>query len=72
MRLSTTQLAMLAKAAAGTDLYAGIHGRSAHGGADGTLSSLQRRGLLCGIEITEQGRKVLEDHEKRGYRHDRD
>ncbi|MCC1496841.1 hypothetical protein [Alcanivorax sp. 1008] len=66
MRLSATQFAMLAKAAAGADLYAGIHGRSAHGGATGTLSSLQRRGLLCGIEITELGRKVLAEHERRG------
>lgn len=67
MKLSQAQWRMLRGAAEG-DPFGHIRGAAAHGGADGTLRSLVRRGLLGlgfrGYEITEVGRELLKKHDK--------
>jgi hypothetical protein len=56
-KLSPTMLAMLRRVAEGRPATDGLHGRSEHGGAAGTWSSLIRRGLLDERgKITEAGR----------------
>jgi len=45
-KLTPAMIAMLRSASAGLPLTAGLHGRSAHGGAEWTRMALMRRGLL--------------------------
>ena len=69
LRLSDAQLLMLLSVAAGRSYTAHLSGRSAHGGATGTLASLVRRGLVqpagpanlrVAWELTEAGRRAIE------------
>ncbi len=53
--LTPAMLAMLRNANVGLPLKTGLHGRSAHGGAEWTIVALRKRGYLKGCEITAAG-----------------
>lgn len=53
--LTPAMLAMLRSASAGLPLKTGLHGMSAHGGAEWTIVALRKRGYLKGYEITAEG-----------------
>lgn len=59
--LSSAQLHVLKKIAAGVPAHDGLIGRSQHGGLTGTIHSLVRRGLLAkdGETLTDEGRKAI-------------
>jgi hypothetical protein len=63
-KLSSTMIQMLANLTRGDDPKAHCHGRSEHGGAEGTIRALVRRKLATwgkdGVQITEAGRQQLE------------
>lgn len=67
--LSLTQRRMLEDLAGG-DGYAGVHGQSEHGGADGTWRSLVRRGLAevdeggGNLRITPAGRHAIAEYNR--------
>lgn len=65
--LSPTMYRMLENAAACCDLKHGLRGRSEHGGANGTIYALLRRGLIISRHggITDAGRVALEYNQKR-------
>ncbi len=58
-KLTGPMLSMLSNASMGIDLGAGLHGRSAHGGATATEWALRRRGLLDAKGITTDGYAAL-------------
>ncbi|MEI2742746.1 MAG: hypothetical protein V9G63_09995 [Candidatus Competibacter sp.] len=66
-RLSPTMYRMLENAAACCDLKRGLRGRSEHGGANGTIGALLRRGLIISRHggITDAGRAALEYDQQR-------
>jgi hypothetical protein len=53
-------LGMLRNIAEGRQATYGLTGRSAHGGASGTLAALHRHGLLIDGQLTPAGRQALE------------
>jgi hypothetical protein len=57
--LSPAMLDMLRNLAAGKSPTAGLTGRSAMGGASGTLTALHRRGLLKDMVVTAAGHEAL-------------
>lgn len=57
--LTPPMLAMLRNARMGRPLTAGLSGRSAHGGAMGTIIALRKRGYLEGGTITSAGTAAL-------------
>lgn len=60
MKLSIPQYGMLSKIARGRGPFNGLSGAAAHGGAQGTLASLHRRGLIdADNQITPAGRAAL-------------
>lgn len=59
-KLTQAQAAMLRNALDGRSLFYGLRGASAHGGANGTVVNLLRRGLIKRDGgITETGRAAL-------------
>lgn len=59
-KLSPSQIRMLRSIREhGSPTY-GLRGRSAHGGAEGTLASLRRRGLVTSdCQLTTEGERAL-------------
>ena len=73
-QLSAAQVAVLKNLAVGRDPKHGLVGRSEHGGAEGTLASLCRRGLATGgaqHAITTAGHEALRVHRRGGEAGDR-
>lgn len=58
LRLSPAMKTWLADLYEGRDPTWRLRGMSAHGGADGTIMALVRRGLICDRGLTEAGRQV--------------
>lgn len=58
-RLSETMIGVLRMASLGQSLYTYCSNRSEHGARTGSITALQRRGLLVGDAITEQGQAAL-------------
>jgi hypothetical protein len=66
LKLSPAMIAMLKSLAQGKPYDHHLSGMSARGGADGTLHSLSRRGLVefdHGWKITDEGSAALEKYE---------
>jgi hypothetical protein len=66
VKLSHPMRAMLRNLATGRRAYDGLVGRSAHGGAEWTMQTLLKRGLvahtpLYGAVITEAGRAAIKE-----------
>jgi len=58
--LSPAQRDWLQKLSRGLDPWRFVHGRSEHGGANGTVASLSRRGFIDGMGcITAAGKAAL-------------
>lgn len=65
-KISPAMIAMLKNASTGMPLTSGLHGRSAHGAAEGTRIALVRRAMLDRDGITAAGYGALVEYLARG------